>query len=215
MLMSSLFDFISPSSNSSSKGWRLQGQSIGDAIKQTAKDAAAKRKALAAERLKMLAERLRVLMLLSSADRKGIKGNIEAAAGIAKEIAATVKDYAGASADIAAQAATSSDSSATSTTSSTTSSSVAAAATTSTQGVSTEDEAFLNTAVQLSSQVKSFIAQEIQKAKQKHLNPDTHQSEINVMDNSILDAAKSMGISDASTTVYPKPFSATLISVIT
>jgi hypothetical protein len=208
MLMSSLFDFISPSSNSSSKGWRLQGQSIGDAIKQAAKDAAAKRKALAAERLKMLAERLRVLMLLSSADHKGNKGNIEAAAGIAKEVAAAVKDYAGASADIAAQAATSSASSAAS-------GSIATAASPNTQGISTEDEAFLNTAIQLSSQVKSFIAQEIQKAKHRHLNPDTHQGDINVMDNSILDAAKSMGISDAPTTVYPKPFSATLISVIT
>ncbi len=211
MLISSIFDFIGPSSNNSAKPWWLQGKSITDGLKQAASDAAAKRKALAAERLKMLAERLRALMLLSSADGgKGSKMNIEAAAGIAKEIAATVKDYAGASAEIDTQATANGDN----TTAAASSNSSAATATENTHVLSTEDEAFLNTAVQLSSQVRSFITVEIQNARQKHLNPDTHQSDINVMDNAILDAAKSMGIGDMPVTVYPKAFSATLISYI-
>jgi len=211
MLISSIFDFISPPSKNSVKPWWLQGKSITDAVKQAAGDAAAKRKALAAERLKMLAERLRVLMLLSSADGgKGSKRNIEAAAGIAREIVGAVKDYAGASADIAAQTAANGDTA----TTSVSSGSATATATTSMQGLSAEDEAFLNTAVQLSSQVRAFITVEIQKARQKHSNPDTHQDDINVMDNAILDAAKSMGVSDPSVTVYPKAFSATLISYI-
>jgi hypothetical protein len=213
MLISSIFDFISPPSKNSAKPWWLQGSSIADAIKQANADAAAKRKALAAERLKMLAERLRVLMLLASADGKGSKRNIEAAAGIAKEIASAVKDYAGASADIAAQAATSADSSSTSTTTaSTATESTAVTVTMNTQGLSTEDEAFLNTAIQLSAQVKTFIALEIQKARHRHENPDTHQGDINVMDNAIIDAAKSLGHDDAPK-VPVIPFTTTIISI--
>ncbi|HEY7987343.1 MAG TPA: hypothetical protein VIE17_10560 [Methylophilaceae bacterium] len=227
-MISSIFDFLSSSPTNTKKSWWLQsGQSIGDSIKQAASDAAAKRKALAAERLKALAERLRVLMLLASTDGKNSKGKITAAAGIAREIAATVKDYAGASADLAAQSATSSNGSAASaigdsTTTATATATAATAvatinitATTTTTPLSHEDEAFLNTAVQLSSQVRFFISQEIQKARQKHQDPDTHQGDINIMDNAIIDAAKSFGVSTDGTTVYPKPFSATFISIMT
>ncbi|HEY8084071.1 MAG TPA: hypothetical protein VIE69_00540 [Methylophilaceae bacterium] len=220
MSISSIFDFLNPPVSNVKKSWWLQGQSVGDALKKAASDAAAKRKALAAERLKALSERLRVLMLLSSADGKNSKGNITAAAGIAREIAATVKDYAGASADIAAQSATSSDGSTASAIGDSTAAATAGAslnitATATTIPLSNEDEAFLNTAVQLSSQVRFFISQEVQKAKQKHQDPDTHQSDINIMDNAIIDAAKSFGVTTDGTTVYPKPFNSTFISIMT
>ncbi len=137
MNISSSFNFL-PSANTLSA--KRQGIfEVVQKINDVASEAAAKRKALAVERMKGLQERLQVMMLFAAI---GIKGNAETAAQVAKEIAATVKDYADASGTTNTDAG----------------------------GFNQADENFLGLAKVLSYQVKAIISFEAAKAKypEKH-----------------------------------------------
>lgn len=163
--------------------------SVADAIAQANQSAAAKRKAMAEQQLEMLRKRLNVLMLFSSTDTKGNKGYAAAAASIAREIAQAVRDY--------------SDASGSDQTPSSNQSSVAGSVSTvtiNTQGLSKEDQAFLSSAMQLSSQVKAIIAAENQKAKRRHLPEESYQRSVSNMDDEISQAARSLSQNIASST---------------
>jgi hypothetical protein len=178
-----------------------QGHSLADAIAQANASAAAKRKEMAEQQLKMLAQRLRILMLFSATDKKGNKGYGASAAGIAKEIAQAVRDYADASgAEQSASANQSSDPSSTQSLTQTSTMNPASPAV-STQGLSNEDESFLNTAIQLSYQVKAIIAEEARKARRNHLTEEQHQGAINQMNDAIVTAAKSLTQNDTATPI--------------
>lgn len=162
---------------------------IADAIDQSASGAVEKRRALATEKLKTLAERLRVVMLFSASDHKGDNGNASAAASIAKEIASAVNDYASAGSPRQTTPGNTTTGDAPS--------------------LFNDAPAFLNTARVLASQVKTIIAAEAKKARYQHKNEELYHDELNKMDASIHDAAKSLGLSstplptvDAVTTTF-------------
>lgn len=195
MLVASASTFLNQfgfSANNAAVG-NKQAHSVADAIAQANASAAAKRKEMAEQHLKMLAERLRVLMLFSATDTKGNKGYAISAASIAKEIAQAVRDYADASGSVQS---TSADQSSTQNSTTNTASPVLSA-----QGLNKEDELFLNTASQLSYQVKAVIAAEAEKAKRKHLPEELHQGAINEMDDAIGNAAKSLAQNDLASPV--------------
>jgi hypothetical protein len=166
-----------------------QGQSVADSIAQANSEAAAKRKVMAEQRLEMLRKRLNILMLFSATDTKGNKGYASAAASIAREIAQAVRDYTDASGSD--QTTSSQQSSTTDTVSPTT---------ITLQGLSKEDQAFLSSAVQLSSQVKAIISAENQKARRRHVSEESYQGDINNMDDQINQSFKSLSQNIASST---------------
>jgi len=119
---------------------RTQGLSeVAQKINDVSSEVAAKRKALAVERMKGLQERLYVMMLFAAI---GSKGSAETAAQVAKEVAATVKDYADASGTTNTDAG----------------------------GINQADENFLGLAKALSYQVKAIISFEAARTKfpEKH-----------------------------------------------
>jgi hypothetical protein len=83
----------------------------------------------------------------------------------------------------------------------------------STQGLSKADQAFLNMADQLSSQVKYVIAAENQKLKRRHLPEESHQGAINQLDDAINSAARSLSQSDVPALTFSVGFSISAFSV--
>ena len=93
------------------------------------------------------------------------KNNAATAAQIAKEIAGAVNDYANASGDHG-QA----------------------------QGLSQQDQQFLNTAKQLAAQVKAIIVSETEKARRKHQTPESHHAIVSTMDAAIEHLSHTLGL---------------------
>ena len=138
-----------------------RGQNVADSIAEANISAAEHRKALAARQLEDLRERLRIMMLFSGSSSKG---NAEAAAKIARDIAAAVKQYADGSSSLANAGAA---------------------------GSSDADENFLNSARQLSSMVKAIITAEAR--KEKDSEKDNLKSAVRQMDSAIGEASRVIG----------------------
>ncbi len=171
-LLSSSPFFTAPKTNT-------RAQNIADSIAEANISAAEHRKALAAQQLEALRERLRIMMLFSSAS----KGNAEAAAKIAREIAAAVKQYADGSSTLTDAGQTAG---------------------------SDADQKFLSSAKQLSSQVKAIIAAESR--KDKKLDKESLRAAVNEMDSAIWEAARVIGKGNDSVPVYTLDMNGMMIS---
>ncbi len=169
-------------------------QDIADAvskIKQSSIDGASKRKEIAAAKLQELRERLRIMLLFSNV---GSKGNAAAAAQLAKELAAAVKEYASASGVIQEAGGD-------------------AASASSASAVAKADTEFITGAKQLATQIKAFIASEVQKAKRHHKHEDAHEKTISELNSAIDDASKSLGLNSSITPAYTVDISVATVSV--
>lgn len=158
----------------------IRAQSVADSIAEANISAAEQRKALAARQLEDLRERLRIMMLFSAA---ASKGNAEAAAKIAKEIAAAVKQYADGSSTLADAGKTAG---------------------------SDADQKFLNSAKQLASQVKTIIAAESR--KDKKLGKDSLRAAVNEMDSTIREAERVAGKGNDAMPVYTLDMNGMIVS---
>lgn len=137
-------------------------------IKESGISAASKRKEFAAAKLRELQERLRIMLLFVNV---GGTGDAKGAAQLARELAVAVREYAGAG--NGAQEANG-----------------VAVATSASENQSSK---FLSDAKQLATQIKSFIAGEVQKARRRHVHEEPHEKEINAMNSAIDDASQSLG----------------------